>query len=193
MNNRTADFPIDSLFIKRWSPRAMSGEPITKNELMQLFEAARWAPSSFNNQPWHFVYALRDTKEWSNLFDLLIPFNQSWCKNAAALVVVISQNFFSYNHKPSRTHSFCAGAAWENCALQGTVQGLVVHGMEGFNYDRAQTALQIPNEYTVEAMFAVGKPGKIEDLPKELQEREFPSDRKKVEEFVFEGVFKINK
>lgn len=192
MIHRKPDYQIDSLFVERWSPRAMSGETITKTELMQLFEAARWAPSSYNTQPWHFVYALRDTKEWTPIFDLLVPFNQGWAKNASALVVVISRNQ-SKAGKPTRTHSICTGAAWQNCALQATAQGLVTHAMEGFDYDRAKTVLKIPNEYTIELIFAVGKPGKLKDLPKEMRDGEVPSDRKKVEEFVSEGVFVVKK
>jgi nitroreductase len=170
----------------------MSGESITDEELKTLFEAARWAPSSFNNQPWCFIYAKRNTPHWETLFDLLVPANQEWAKKAAALVVMISRNNFAYNNKPSRTHSFDAGAAWENLALQGYDNGLVVHGMEGFDYERAKQTLRIPEGYTVEAMCAIGKPGKKEDLPKEMQEREIPSDRVPLESIISEGSFKKN-
>lgn len=188
-NGRSSEYNIHECFLNRWSPRAMSGEPIERTQLLKLFEAGRWAPSSYNGQPWRFVYALRDTPSWEKLFSLMVPFNQSWTKNAAALVVVISQNNFEFNGKPARTHSFDTGSAWMSIALQGSMDGLVVHGMEGFDYDRARSELSIPDDYTVEMMFAVGKPGKKEDLPKEMQEREAPSDRKKLEELVFDGVF----
>lgn len=184
---RKPEYPIHKLFTDRWSPRAMSGEPITDEELMTLFEAARWAPSSYNNQPWRFIYAKRDTPHWDHLFDLMGEFNQSWTKNAAVLVVVISHKVFEYDGKPARTHSFDAGAAWENLALQGTLMGLVVHGMQGFDYDKAAKGLNIPDDYKVEAMIAIGRPGKKQDLSEELQKREEPSDRKPVSEFVFEG------
>ncbi|MBI2775317.1 nitroreductase family protein [Candidatus Dependentiae bacterium] len=187
---RKSSYAINPIILNRWSPRAMSGEPLTDKELMQLFEAARWAPSSFNNQPWRFIYAKKNTDSWEKFFNLLVPANQSWAKNAAALVVIISRNNFSYNNKPSRTHTFDTGSAWENLALQGYQDGLVVHGMEGFDYDRAKKELIIPDGYTVEAMCAIGKPGKKEDLPKELQENEVPSDRNPLESIVFEGTFK---
>jgi nitroreductase len=167
----------------------MSGEAISKDDLMTLFEAARWAPSSYNNQPWHFVYATRDSAQWPDLFNLLIEFNQSWCKNAAALVVIISKNDFAYNNKPSRTHSFDTGSAWENLCLQATHMNLIAHGMEGFDYDKAKQNLSIPDGYTVEAMCAIGKPGKKEDLPVDLQKREELSDRKPITEFVYLGKF----
>ena len=186
-NQRKADHPIDELFIKRWSPRAMSGEPVTTEELFTLFEAARWAPSSYNNQPWRFVYALKNTPHWDTLFNLLVDFNKGWCKNAGALVVVISKKTFDHNNKPARTHSFDTGAAWMSVSLQGTLKGLVVHGMEGFDYDKAHKELNIPEDYTVEAMAAVGKPGRKEDHPADMQKMETPNDRKKITEFIFEG------
>lgn len=189
INHRQVQFPVNKIFSERWSPRALSGESITKEELFTLFEAARWAPSSRNEQPWRFVYARRDTVAWKKLFNLMGEFNQSWTHQAAALIVVVSKNNFDHNNKLSRTHSFDTGAAWQNLALQASLMGLVAHGMEGFDYDRAKKELQIPDDYTVEAMVAVGKPGKKENLPAALQEREQPSDRKPVSSFVFEGTF----
>ncbi len=114
------------------------------------------------------------------MFNLIVDANKNWSKNAAVLIVIVSANNFELTGKPSRTHSFDAGAAWENLALQGYAQGLVVHAMEGFDYDRAKTELNIPADYTVEAMIAVGKPGAKEDLPVELQQKEEISDRKRL-------------
>jgi nitroreductase len=168
----------------------MSGVEIDPETLMSLFEAARWAPSSFNNQPWRFIYARRGTPHWEKFFDLLVDQNKSWAKNAGVLMVVVSKMTFDHNGKPARTHSFDAGAAWENLALQGTAMGLVVHAMQGFSYDRAKEELGVPDDHQVEAMIAVGRPGRKEDLPPELQEREVPSPRKSLEETVFEGTFK---
>ena len=190
MTKRVADHKVHKIIINRWSPRVMSGETITDEELFSLFEAARWAPSSYNNQPWHLIYAKRDTEHWQKLYDLMVSFNQMWSKNAAVLVVILSRIPFEKTGEPSRTHTFDTGAAWENLALQACVNGLVVHGMEGFDYDKAKTALSIPEQYEVEAMCAIGKPGKKEDLSPEMQEREAPSPRKKVEEIISEGVFK---
>ncbi len=180
---------IYEIFLNRWSPRAMSGEEIEEKTLFQLFEAAKWAPSSNNNQPWRFIYARRNTKHWDTFFNLLAEGNQVWAHNAAALIVVISKTTFD-NGKHARTHSFDAGAAWENFALQGSMMGLVVHGMQGFDYYKAKEVLQIPDGYQVEAMIAVGKKGKKEDLPDYQQEREFPSSRKTIAQIVMEGVFK---
>ena len=187
---RTPEHEIDPLFVQRWSPRAMSGESLDEAELMRLFEAARWAPSCFNEQPWRFLYARRDDEHWSKFFELMVEGNQGWAKRAAALVVVVSYTKFSHNGKPDRFHSFDTGAAWENLALQATLRGLVVHGMGGFDADGARRILEIPEEYAVEAMIAIGRPGKKEDLPEALQQREQPSDRKPLSELVMNGKFR---
>jgi nitroreductase len=179
---------VHELFINRWSPRAMSGEEIDDTTLMSLFEAARWAPSSNNNQPWRFIYARRGTPRWKVFFNLLAESNQIWAKDAAVLIVVISKTTFD-SGKPARTHSYDAGAAWVSLALQGSLLNLVVHGMQGFDYDRAKQELQVPDDYQVEAMIAIGHHGKKEDLPDYLQEREFPSPRKRVSEIAMEGMF----
>jgi len=189
MGKRKAGHDIEPLILNRWSPRAMSGDRISEPELMTLFEAARWAPSSYNNQPWRFLYAMRNTPAWDRFMGLMVQFNQSWANKAAVLIVIVSHDLFDSSGKPARTHSFDTGAAWQNLALQGHKSGLVVHGMEGFDYARAKEELGIPTDYTVEAMVAVGKPGKIEDLPKELQEKEQMSDRKPLNEIVFQGAF----
>jgi len=186
---RKPDHDIEPILFHRWSPRAMSGEKISERELMTLFEAARWAPSSYNAQPWRFLYARRGTANWDRFFDVIIEFNQGWTKHAAVLMVVVSRKTFESNDQAAPTHSFDAGAAWQNLALQGSTMGLVVHGMQGFDYEKARAVLNIPEHFQVDAMIAVGKPGKREDLPEDLQEREQPSDRKPVAEIVIEGGF----
>ena len=187
---RIADHPIDSLFIDRWSPRAMSGESISQADLLTLFEAARWAPSAGNTHPWRILYAHRDTEHWPVFFDLLVERNQVWCRNAAALLVFISRTTNEQTGKPLRTHTYDTGAAWENLALQGTLRGLVVHGMAGFDYAKAKSALRVPDDFTVEAMAAIGKPGRVEDLPEDFRVRESPNTRKPVTELVFEGEYR---
>ncbi len=185
--SRKTDFPIEPIFIERWSPRALSLKEITNEELMSLFEAARWAPSSFNAQPWRFIYGKRGTEQWDSLFDLMVPFNQSWACNAAVLVVLISHKYFPHNGEFSRTHAFDAGAAWQNLALQASQMGFVAHGMAGFDYDRARAELNISNDYEILMMIAIGRPGNVEDLPADLRSREEPSIRKPISTFVFEG------
>lgn len=186
---RKPDYPVESFIVNRWSPRALSGEEISREELMTLFEAARWAPSSYNGQPWRFFYARRGGEHWDEYFDLMVEFNQNWTKNAAVLIVVTSRTTFEHNGKPAATHSFDSGAAWQNLALQATAMGLVAHGMQGFDYDRAHELLELPDDWAVEAMVAVGRPGRKEDLPEEMREREKPSGRKPVSEIAFEGKY----
>ncbi len=189
INQRKVEYPVNPIFPSRWSPRAMSGEEIHEEELFSLFEAARWAPSSYNNQPWRFLYARRNTPAWDQFFDLLAEPNKVWCINAAVLVVVISKTTFDHNGKPSKTHSYDTGAAWGYLALQGSMNNLVVHGMQGFDYQKAKEVLGIPDDYQVEAMAAIGRRGQKEALPEELQKRELPSDRKKIREVALEGKF----
>lgn len=173
--SRTPDHPVDAIFVHRWSPRAMSGAEVAEEDLMVLFEAARWAPSSYNNQPWRILYARRTSPHWPLFLGLLVDFNRTWAQHAGALLLFISKKVFDHNGESSQTHSFDTGAAWENLALQGTLKGLVVRGMQGFDYERARTELRIPDEYAVEAMAAVGWPGATEQLPEALRGREVPS------------------
>jgi nitroreductase len=188
---RRADHPIELVILDRWSPRAMSGDNIEEGELLRLFEAARWAPSSFNAQQWRALYARRATEHWPTFLNFLVEANKLWAQNAAALVVFISRRTFDYNGEASITHSYDCGAAWENFALQGFSQGLVVHGMQGFDYERARTELKIPDEFQVEAMAAVGKPGDPATLPEKLRAKESPNDRRKLAESICEGPFQF--
>lgn len=167
----------------------MSGEALSEEELLTLFEAARWAPSTFNEQEWRFLYARRDTAQWPMFFGLLVEGNQAWCKRAAVLVVVLARKVFSHNGSPNPVHLFDAGSAWENLALQATGMGLVAHGMAGFDFGKARTTLQVPEHFAVAAMVALGRPGKPADLPPELRERETPSHRRPVRESICEGPY----
>ncbi len=191
LDHRKADHAINDLFVRRWSPRAMSGEPIPHSELLRLLEAARWAPSTYNEQEWRFLYAARGSQHWPTYFELLMKPNQAWCDKAAFLLVVLSHTVFSKNGKPNPVHTFDAGAAFQNFCLQGADMGLVVHGMAGFDRAAARTMLNVPETYAVEAMIAVGRPGHVEGLPEELREREIPTDRNPVSAFSCEGLFTL--
>lgn len=186
---RQPEYPVDKLFVDRWSPRAMSGEPIPEEELMVLFEAARWAPSSFNNQPWRILYARRDSEHWPLFLSLLVESNRAWADKAAALLLFVSKTTFDHNGKPARTHSYDTGAAWENLALQAMLRGYIAHGMQGFDYERAKAELQVPDAYQVQAMAAIGRPGAKENLPEMLQAKETPNDRRPLAGTVCEGLF----
>lgn len=189
LDHRKADHPIESLFVARWSPRAMNSEPLREGEIAALFEAARWAPSTYNEQEWRFLYARRETPQWPAFFDLLVEGNQAWCRNAAMLVVILAHKVFSQNGKPNPVHLFDVGAAFENIALQATAMGLAVHGMQGFDFDKARTTLNVPDDYAVAAMFAAGRPAEAEILPEKLRDREKPTSRKPIAEIICEGPF----
>jgi nitroreductase len=186
---RTADYPIDVRFLDRWSPRALSGAPLAPPLLFTLFEAARWAPSSNNRQPWRFIYAHRETPAFDTLFGLLNEGNQRWCVRAAVLLVLVSKSTTAEG-TVNRTHQFDAGAAWSNMAHQATIMGLVIHAMAGFDHDRARVELGVPEDYTIQAMIAVGHPGRVEDLTESQRAREKPSTRMPITDFIFEGRFK---
>jgi nitroreductase len=193
INHRVAEHTIDPLFLERWSPRAFTVDGISEAELLSLFEAARWAPSSYNSQPWRFVYARRGTAHWDKLLGLLNEFNASWAKHAAALVIVVSKQTMAVPGKTeeisSYSHSFDAGAAWAQLALQATRSGWQAHGMVGFDHARAAAELNVPAGYRVEAAVAIGKPGDKAQLPEGLQARETPSQRNPLSASVFEGAF----
>ncbi len=190
-NNRTADFAIKEVFLQRQSAYAMTSEPITNEQLMILFEAARWSTSSYNNQPTRFIYAHRDTPAWETLFDLMVPANQTWAKNAAVLVVVISKRTMADN-SPSITNSFEAGAAWMSLCLQATMNGLSAHGMSGFDYEKTCKNLNIPDGFKVEIMCAIGKQATQEVDQKFLDRDAKHTARKKLNEIATEGNFHFN-
>ncbi|HOM56670.1 MAG TPA: nitroreductase family protein [Candidatus Latescibacteria bacterium] len=187
---RQPEHLVSEPFLQRWSPRALTGEPITEDELNGLFEAAKWAPSAFNNQPWRFLYARRGSPEWDVFFDLLVEGNKAWAKNAGALILLVSKRTLDHNGQPSRTHSFDTGAAWMSFALEASLRGLAAHAMAGFNANKAQQVLGVPEDFAIEVMIAVGRQGSPEILPPDLRERERPNTRKSVSEIAREGVWK---
>ena len=192
VNNRTAEHDVDPLFLQRWSPRAFDGTAVTEEEALTLFEAARWAPSSYNSQPWRFLYARRDTPAWPTFLNLLNPFNKSWAERAGLMIVVVSNPMMQPPGKeltPSYSHSFDAGSAWGYLALQATRMGLQAHGMVGFDMPRAATELRVPPGFRVEAAIVVGRPGPKSVLPEGLQERESPSGRQPLSSIALEGGF----
>ncbi|HKH81788.1 MAG TPA: nitroreductase family protein [Methylovirgula sp.] len=192
-NPRVADYPIDRQFIERWSPRAFTGEPVPEFDLHTMFEAARWAPSSSNLQPWRFLYALGGTPDFERFLALLVEGNRVWAKNAGALIILISKTTqpVSGTDKvvPSRTHSFDTGTAWGFLALEAMRLGWAAHGMAGFDVERSMVDLKIPEDYRPEAAIAIGRRGDKSALPEYLRAREFPNSRHPQKDFVFEGGF----
>jgi len=188
--NRLTEFPISEFFLTRVSTRALDPtRKIEKPLLMSLFEAAKWAPSCYNNQPWRYLFAYKGSEAFEVLFATLVEFNQSWCKNASVLCLVTSRTLFSRNNKESKTASLDTGSSLMNLILEAHVRGLVAHPMEGFSREKAREAFNIPEIFKVEAMVALGYPGEPSLLPSEMQEGEKPSSRLNLKEIVSEGAF----
>ncbi|HEX7877049.1 MAG TPA: nitroreductase family protein [Sphingobium sp.] len=184
---------VDPLFIERWSPRAFDGSSIPQQDLDTIFDAARWAPSAFNYQPWRFLYAHRDSADWRRFVDLLLPFNQSWVERASVLIYILSDTLISRpgsdEASPSHSHSFDTGAAWALMALQATRLGYHSHGMTGLDFDRARAELAVPDRFRVEAAVAIGRRADRSVLPEALQSREEPSGRHDIAAFAAAGNF----
>ncbi len=178
---RKPDKKIEDLIWHRFSPRALSGEALNEEAVLTLLEAARFAPSAFNEQPWRFIYSLQNDKAWTDILDSLVDFNKSWAKKSGAFLIVLSKNNFSHNNKINHTAQLDTGAAWQNLALQARALGLVAHGMSGFDYDKIREKFSISDEFTVIAIIALGFPGDINNLESDLKEKEKPSDRHKTE------------
>ncbi len=192
-NGRTADHPINPLFLDRWSPRAFDGQPVPEADLMTMLEAARWAPSSSNLQPWRFLYTIKGRLHWEQFLGFLNEGNRAWCKEAGALLVLVSQGTRQVPGKGevlSYTHSHDAGCAWGFLALQVTMMGYHAHGMAGFDKERAAHDLAVPGPYRVEQMIAVGRRSDPATLPEAVRAREQPNTRRSLAETVMEGGFR---
>lgn len=190
-NTRESEYPVDPLFLDRWSPRAFDGRPMPKEHLLTILDAAHWAPSASNHQPWRFVYALNGSTEWDRFVGLLMEGNQRWAKNASALLIILSRNYNlrEGERKPSPTHSFDAGAAWFALAAQAHLLGYHAHGMGGILKDKIIQQLDVPEGYTVEAAVAIGTMTDKDTLPEDLAVREVPSKRLPLADVAFEGSF----
>ncbi|MCG8490865.1 MAG: nitroreductase family protein [Sneathiellales bacterium] len=193
MDARRSEYGVDPIFLNRWSPRGFDQASISRAELFKIVEAAKWAPSAYNIQPWRFVYSLRDDGFWKSHLALLDDFNQSWAKDASALIFILA-NTVTVNEETNKqyevkTAGFDTGAAWAQLALQASLMGYHAHAIAGLDFEGAKATLQLPEAVKLQAGIAIGRKGNIEDLPVELQERETPSPRKPVQDLLFAGNF----
>ncbi len=181
--------PIHDLLRRRWSPRAFADRAVEPEKLRILLEAARWAPSSFNEQPWSFIVATHENRvEYERLLSCLVEGNQRWAKTAPVLMLSVAKLAFERTGKPNRHAFHDVGLAVENLVIQATALGLIVHQMAGFDVEKAREQFQIPEGVEPVAAIALGYPGDLENLPEPLRERErAPRTRKPLEEFVFSG------
>lgn len=189
---RHADHPIDPRFLQRWSARALA-PGVSEAELLTCLEAARWAPSASNTQPWRYVAALHGEPAFAAIHAALVPFNQSWTASAGALVVACSLTASAptpeHPSKPLPGSAFDAGAAWMSFALQAQQLGLVAHAMGGFSREPLAAAVQLPEGLRIDCVIALGRPGDPAALPADLQSREHPNGRRPLAELVVRGRF----
>jgi len=181
---------VHELIRSRWSPRSFSSRQISDRDLETVLEAARWAASSFNEQPWRFIVARRsDTEAFNKLLGLLVPFNQAWAKNASVLIIMAAKKTFSHDGNENYYALHDAGAALANLFLQATALGFHGHGMAGFDRARAQRELNMPDDYEPAAAVALGYLGEPDGL--ELQRHRTAEiakrQRKPLSELVFNG------
>jgi nitroreductase len=182
-----AKHSIEPVIARRWSPRAFEERPVEPEKLKSLFEAARWAPSSNNEQPWRFLVATRDNRsDYDKLFSCLSEGNAKWVFRAPVLLLSVASLLFEDDGKPNRHALHDTGMAVENLVLQATALGLQAHQMAGYDMEKARKACQVPSGYEPVAMIAVGYPGDPGVLPDYLRERELkPRERQPIEDFVF--------
>lgn len=192
---RIPDHPIDPIFIDRWSPRAYDAAPMPASDLLTILEAARWAPSAYNIQPWRFLYSQRDDTYWQKYLTLLDSFNAGWSQHASAIVFVLSNIVIPGEgdrpQKISGTNSFDAGASWVHLALQATSLGYHAHAMAGIHFEQIRKYLAVPEHYRIEIAVAIGKRVDPSKLSEELQEREQPSQRLPLQKIAFAGSFPL--
>ncbi|WP_198663178.1 MULTISPECIES: nitroreductase family protein [Paraliobacillus] len=181
-NSRKADYPIHPQFVNRWSPRSFLDKEVPEELLYSTLEAARWAPSSGNSQPWRFIIARNDADR-AKFHRFIMDGNRTWCEQAPVLILLLSD-------QTGGAHTFDAGTAWGYLALQAAENGLSTHAMGGFDKEKAREVLGIPATYDLHAVIALGYQGEKEALSAVLQERETPSPRRPLSETVYEGTFK---
>ena len=181
-NPRSSEVEVDSMFTDRWSPRAFLSDPLPEHQIQALFEAARWAPSCFNEQPWFFIYAT-EAKDRETFTSILVKKNQMWAGRAPLLMFAIARRKFQQSGKENRHAPFDTGAAWISLALQARKLGLYAHAMAGFNVEKAHEVLGVPKkDYQIMAAIAVGRKGDGEHLPEDLLQMESPNSRKPLSE-----------
>jgi nitroreductase len=185
----STDHPVHKLIRERWSPRAFSAEVVPAEALRSLFEAARWSPSSSNEQPWAFIVATKeDPVSHTKLLSTLVEANQSWAKSAPVLAIAISELAFARSGRPNRNAFYDTGGAVAHLTTEATARGLFVHQMAGFDPQKAIEGFSIPAGWEPIAAFAIGYPGDIQSLPETLRERELAvRTRKPLTEFVMSG------
>ena len=183
--------PIHELMRRRWSPRAFSELPVEPHKLLSVFEAARWAASASNEQPWAFLVATQgDPKNYENMLGVLVDFNRSWANKAPVLILTVAHTQFEKDGKPNRHGFYDLGQAAANLALQATALGLTAHQMAGFSVEAARERFAVPEGWDPVSVIALGYPGDPDSLTEKLRQREIAQrHRKPLEAFIFSGTW----
>jgi nitroreductase len=176
---------VEGLILRRWSPRAFADKPVSDDDLKKIFEAARWAASSYNEQPWRFFLGRRGDTTYRKIFDSLVEFNQGWARSAPVLILSVASNKFAQNGNPNYHALHDTGAATANLSLQATALGLHTHSMAGYDHAKARKAFTISEDYDVGAVTALGYLGDPNTLQDRLRAQEIsPRQRRSLSEFV---------
>jgi nitroreductase len=184
------DYPINELMERRWSPRAFADLAVEREKMMTLLEAARWAPSCFNEQPWRFLVFDGANPHALALARACLAEGNAWALKAPVLIISVARDNFAKNEKPNRTAEHDVGLATENLLLEAVELGLAAHAMAGFDVERARSEFHIPDGFTVIAMIAIGHPARLDDLDEKLRSRELvPRERKPTGEIAFAGTW----
>lgn len=181
-----AESGVQEHILRRWSPRAFADKPVSAANLKTIFTAAAWAASSYNEQPWRFFVGRKGDSTYQKIFDSLVEFNQSWAKSAPVLILSVASKKFAHNGSPNKCGIHDTGAATAYLSLQATILGLHTHSMAGFDPDKARKLFNIPDDYDIGAVTALGYFGDPSTLPEQLRKtEEAPRQRKPLNEFVF--------
>ncbi len=185
-NRANTDHPVSEIIAKRWSARAFSTRPVEFSKLLSILEAARWAPSSRNEQPWRYIVFTSDNPEMLKKAQSVLKEINDYSKRAPILICAITKKTYSENGNPNRLHFHDLGAANENMFLEAFNQGLIMHEMGGFDVQKARDIFNVPEDYEVGIMIAIGYQDTYHVLPERLRQKAFtPRVRKPLSEIVF--------
>lgn len=185
-NPTNNNHPLNELIKQRWSPRAFSAKSVEKEKIKSILEAARWAPSAFNEQPWRFIVGEKGGSTYDSILSTLVDWNILWAGNAPVLILNIAKKTFTHNAKPNVTFKYDLGQAVGLMITEAVDKGLYTHQMSGFNADKAAELFNIPDDFQAVSVTALGYYGNADELPKDMAEMETkPRERKEFKDVVF--------
>lgn len=190
--NKPADnnYPINHLLEQRWSPRAFREKMVEKEKILSILEAARWAPSAMNEQPWRFIVGVKGDGTWDKIFDALVEWNQQWAGKAPVLILNLAKRTYTYKGRPNNTYAYDTGQAVAMMVTEAVNQGLFAHQMGGFSAEKAAELFDIPDDFQPISVTAIGHYGNVEELPIDMQKSEIEErKRRSLNDTVFSSKF----